>query len=122
MEVSGGTPKHVRFSYSKEQKDYFADQLRDLISENPEWSQKQLAEAIGISQSTVNRLVKNYGLGYVKKQRIHKKVVQTISGDRLKKLMGRHPDWTISQLAYAIGVPDEVIVATMRKFNIEAPK
>ncbi|MBT3124602.1 MULTISPECIES: helix-turn-helix domain-containing protein [Bacillus] len=121
MEVSEGT-KHGKISYSEEQKRNFASQLRDLINENPDWSQKQLAEAVGISQSTVYRLVKKYGIGYVKKQRVHKQEVQTISGDRLKKLMGRHPEWTISQLAYAIGVPDEVIVATMRKFNIEAPK
>ncbi|KTF59868.1 hypothetical protein AR691_14150 [Bacillus amyloliquefaciens] len=115
-----------RRRFEPDEKTAHLEKLQELIRVHPDWSQTKLAEEIGISVSSVFRMIKRHQLNYKPKERknnFQKQTVksngQFINEDRLRGLMGRHPEWTVNQLAYAMDVSKKTVEDSIKHYGIK---
>ncbi|ALN97970.1 hypothetical protein Bp8pS_291 [Bacillus phage vB_BpuM-BpSp] len=99
--------------YYRKGESIYLDKLKKLIEEHPNWTQKELAEELNISQTHINKLIKNHKIPYKQKKR------KASYLDKLKKLIEEHPDWSQMKLAKELNIHNATVGRLIKKYNLK---
>ncbi|AMS01112.1 DNA binding protein [Bacillus phage AR9] len=87
--------------------------LEEIIKENPDWTQKQIADHLNLSISYIGQLIKKYNIDYKDKN-----INYTIK-EELKKIINEHPDWSQREIAEHLGTEKSHVSQLIKKYNID---
>ncbi|RHL12359.1 HTH domain-containing protein [Bacillus licheniformis] len=90
------------------------EKLKEEIKSNPQWSVKQLAEKLGVSENTIRRKIEKYNIEYTPKV-----IKNKVDVEKLKEEIKNNPQWSVKQLAEKLGVSENTIRRKIEKYNIE---
>jgi len=91
-------------------------ELWDLIEENPDADQAELARHFGCTKISISRMINKYDIPYQSKE--HKRNAHKIDIDVLKKLTQDNPDMPIKTIAKQFKCTTTAIYMALKKQNI----
>lgn len=102
-----------------------ADQILELQAEHPEWTARQFAEAIGVTQEHVNAAAHKRGI-VIARSKVRGPAQSNPSGlslrQRVENVLAEHPDWTARQIGDHLGVHQKHIASIARNNNLPVRK
>jgi len=90
------------------------EELKKLINENPNATQKELADKLGCTDQSVSRMLIQHKIPYKSKLKCDHK----IDRDKLRRLIMRNPDMTAEELAEEFDCTPDAIKKAAKRHNI----